>query len=365
MPACGRTCIDGPAGPVHHAKMLSQRLAAWLMLRIPLVLLWFGCSAYAQTKTLKVATLAPDGTTWSNGLKDLAGMLAQGLDGQIKIKVVANGIAGDEQQMIDKMQEGKLGGAALTSLGLGTVSGAVHVLELPLAVHGYEELDYLREQLDTELRKGFEDKGLVIIAWADLGPVHIFSTRPLRTHKDLTKAKAWVLPGDKMIPTYLEALGLKGVPLAIGDVNAALEQGTINVAYGSALTTLALGWHAHLRYMIEKPFTFGVAATVLSKRDFDALTPNQQMFLLVEAKAYQREIIRKIREEDARAMENLLRSGMQVVHPSSELDNEFADVAKSFLPQLEPGLFTPRLRKKAEGILEEYRSKPHRTAKSH
>jgi TRAP-type C4-dicarboxylate transport system substrate-binding protein len=345
--------------------MLDQRRAGWMVWRIPLVLLLFSCPAFAQTKTLKIATLAPDGTTWANGIKTLASMATEGLGGQIKIKLVANGIAGDEQEMIEKIRQGQLFGAALTSLGLGTVSGAVHLLELPLSVRSYDELDYLREELDSELRKGFEDKGLIVLAWADLGPVHLFSTRPLRTHKDMTKAKAWVLPGDKMVPTFLEELGLKGVPLAIGDVNAALQKGTINVAYGSALTTLALGWHAHLRYMTEKPFTFGVAATVLSKREFDALTPDQQMFLLVEGKAYQRDIIKTIREENARALENLLRNGMQVVHLSPQLENEFAEVAKSFLPQLEPTLFSSRLRKKAEGILEEYRSKPHRTAKTH
>ena len=356
--------LDGSPASVHDAKMLGQRRADRTVRRLPFLLLLFSCTAFAQTRTFRLATLAPDGTTWANGIKTLGSMVAQGLGGEIKIKLIANGIAGDEQQMIEKIRQGQLSGAALTSLGLSTVSGAVHVLELPLLVHNYEELDYLREQLDSELRKGFEDNGLIILAWADLGPVHLFSTRPLRTHKDMTKAKAWVLPGDKLVPTFLEQLGLKGVPLAIGDVNAALQKGTINVAYGSALTTLALGWHEHLRYMTEKPFTFGVAATVLSKREFDALTPDQQMFLLVEGKAYQREIIKSIRDENARALETLLHSGMEVVRLSPELENQFAEVAKSFLPQLEPSLFTTRLRKKAEASVAEYRSKPHHAAKN-
>jgi TRAP-type C4-dicarboxylate transport system substrate-binding protein len=345
--------------------MLVQRRAGWITRTIPFVLLLFSCPAFAQTKTLKLATLAPDGTTWTNGIKTLASVVTQGLNGQVKVKLIANGIAGDEQEMIDKIRHGQLSGAALTSLGLGRVSGSVHVLELPLLVRSYDELDYLREQLDPELRKDFEAKGFVILAWADLGPVHLFSTRPLRTHKDLANAKAWVLPGDKMVPGFFEALGMKGVPQAIGDVNAALEKGAIDIAYGSALTTLALGWHAHLTYMIDKPFTFGVAATVLSKREFDALTPDQQLLLLVEAKSYQRGIIKAIREEDARALETLLRSGVQAVHPSPQLERELADAAKSSLLQLEPILFaTPHLRQRAEEILADYRSKPHRTAKT-
>ena len=36
----------------------------------------------------------------------------------------------------------------------------------------------------------------------------------------------------------------------LGDANAALQKGSINVTYCSALTTLALGWHAHLKYMV-------------------------------------------------------------------------------------------------------------------
>jgi TRAP-type C4-dicarboxylate transport system substrate-binding protein len=338
--------------------MLSQRLAASVARRLPYILLLFSCSALAQTKTLRVATLAPDGTTWANGLKNLGAMVSQKLGGQIKIKVVANGIAGDESEMIDKIRQGQLSGAALTSLGLGTVSGAVHVLELPLLVHSYSELDCLREQLDSELRKGFESKGLVVLAWADLGRVYLFSTRPLRTRADVNKAKAWVLPGDQMIPAFLEGLGMSGVPLAIGDVKTALEQGRIQVAYGSALTTLALGWHAHLRYMTLRPFTFGVAATVLSKRDFDALTPDQQLNVLVEAKAYQRDIIRRIRDEDGRALNTLLGTGMEVVPPSPELESAFAATAKSFLAQLEPTVFATRLRQKAEDTMQECRNKP-------
>ena len=329
----------------------------WMV--IPFIVLGLGGPAFAQTKTLKIATLAPDGTTWALGLRNLATMAAKGSRDQIKIKVVANGIAGDEPEMIEKIRRGQLSGAALTSLGLGTVAGAVHVLELPLLVHSYDELDYLREQLDTDLRRIFEDKGLVVLAWADLGPVYLFSTRPLRSPRDMKKTKAWVLPGDKMVPTFLEEMGLTGVPLPIGDVNAALEKGSVNVVYGSALTTVALGWHAHLGYMMEKPFSYGVAATVLSKRDFDALGPDQQMFLLVEAKAYQRNIIKTIREQDAQAMQTLLHNGLQIVHPKPELETELAGVARSFLPQLEPLLFSPRLRKKAEDALADYRSKPH------
>ncbi len=346
--------------------MLRRRGGGALLRIFPIILLWLGCTrlAQAEPKTFKIATLAPDGTTWVNGLKSLAAMVAKELGGQIRIKIIANGIAGDEQEMIAKIRRGQLSGAALTSLGLGAVSGAVHLLELPLLVRSYDELDYLREQLDTELRRCFESNGLIILAWADLGPVYLFSTRPLRTPTDLTRAKAWVLPGDKLVSTFLQNLGLTGVPLAIGDVKAALEKGTIDVAYGSALTALALGWHAHLRYMTGKPFAFGVAATVLSKRDFDALTPDQQMFLLVEAKAYQRDIIKTIREQDAQALDSLLHAGIQVVRASPELDGEFAATARSFLPQLEPTLFTARLRKKAEDALADYRSRPHHAAKS-
>jgi TRAP-type C4-dicarboxylate transport system substrate-binding protein len=345
--------------------MARQQWVDWMVRRIPFILLWFSCSALAQTKTLKVATLAPDGTTWANGLKNLGAMITQGLGGQVKVKVVPNGIAGDEQEMLAKIKQGQLSGAALTSLGLGGVSGAVHVLELPLMVHSYDELDCLREQLDSELRKTFESKGLIVLAWADLGRVYLFSKRPLRTPNDLIKAKAWVLPGDTMIPTYLENLGMTGVPLAIGEVKSALEKGTIEVAYGSALTTLALGWHAHLRYMTQRPFTFGVAATVLSKREFDELTADQQLSVLVEAKAYQRDIIRRIREEDARALDTLLSSGMEVVHASPELESEFAGAAKSFLSRLEPAVFSTRLRKRAEDTLAECRNRPRRAARVH
>ena len=96
------------------------------------------------------------------------------------MKFYAGGVAGDERDAVRKMRLGQINGAAVTAIGLGLIQPEVRVLELPMLINNYDELDYVRNKLDADLRKKFEDKGYVLLGWGDVGPVHIFSNIPIK-----------------------------------------------------------------------------------------------------------------------------------------------------------------------------------------
>jgi TRAP-type C4-dicarboxylate transport system substrate-binding protein len=103
----------------------------------------------------------------------------QRTNGAVRVKFYSGGASGDERDMVRKMRLGQLSGAAVTSIGLGLIQPEVRVLEVPLLLQSWEELDYVRGQLDGELRKKFEDKGYVLLNWGDVGPIHLFSNTPV------------------------------------------------------------------------------------------------------------------------------------------------------------------------------------------
>src|SRR5256885_16567935 len=67
-------------------------------------LLCLGASAQAQEATLKIATLAPEGSSWMNLFHAWGKTVEEHSGGKIKVKFYAGGVAGDERDAVRKMR---------------------------------------------------------------------------------------------------------------------------------------------------------------------------------------------------------------------------------------------------------------------
>jgi TRAP-type C4-dicarboxylate transport system substrate-binding protein len=270
-------------------------------------------SARAQ-RTLKIATLAPEGSSWMKLFREWDKAVQKRTHGRLKLKFQPGGVAGDERDMVRLMSQGRIQGAALTGQGVGLIQPEVRVLELPFLVHSDAELDYIRRAMDDELRRKVEDRGFVVLCWGDAGWIHVFSGPLVATRADFQKAKVWAWTDDPIVRALLQAFGVRGVPLGVPDVLPGLTTGQIDVVYGSPLTTLSLGWYRKVRYMIDVPLVYATGALVVAKREVDQLEPEDRQALLETARALEPKLLRTVREGNAAAMVQLRRAGIQVVH---------------------------------------------------
>jgi TRAP-type C4-dicarboxylate transport system substrate-binding protein len=315
-----------------------------------------GVARAQDVHNIKIATLAPEGSSWMNVMRAWAKTVDEHTGGKIKIKFQAGGVAGDERDVVRKMRAGALQGAAVTAIGLGLIQSEVRVLELPLFVRNYAELDYLRTKLDADLRKKFEEKGFVLLAWGDVGPVHIFSNIPLKSKGDLAQTKLWAWVDDPIVRALFQQLGANGVPLGVPDVLPSLQTGLINAAYGSPLSTLALQWYTKVKYMTSMQITQAIGATVMTKRDFDKLPPDLQKTLLADSKDLETKVLKTIREENEKALSTMKSAGLQVVPSPPEMVKEFETQAVALRPKLEPSVYSHDWRMKVEQLLADYRA---------
>src|SRR5262245_44095209 len=106
--------------------------------------------AAAQEHVFKIATLAPEGSSWMNLFHQWGKSLEEHSGGKIKVKFYAGGVAGDEREAVRKMRLGQINGAAVTAIGMSLVNSEVRVLELPMLIRNYDELDYVRHKLDGD-----------------------------------------------------------------------------------------------------------------------------------------------------------------------------------------------------------------------
>jgi TRAP-type C4-dicarboxylate transport system substrate-binding protein len=312
-------------------------------------------SARAE-EILKIATLAPEGSSWMVLFHEWAKSIEEKTGGKVKIKFYAGGVAGDERDAVRKMRLGQINGAAVTAIGLGLINSEVRVLELPMLISSAEELDYVRNRLDADLRRKFEDKGYVLVAWGDVGPVHIFSNVPIRGRQDMAALKLWAWVDDALVRALFQQLGVTGVPLGVPDVLPSLQTGLINSCYGSPLATMALQWYTKVKYMTSMHITQALGATVVTKKEFDKLTPDVQKILLAAGKDFENKVLKQIRGDNEKALQQMKNAGLQVIDSPPPMVKDFTEQAMAIRPKLEPSVYTHEWRTKVEQIVAEYRA---------
>jgi TRAP-type C4-dicarboxylate transport system substrate-binding protein len=321
-----------------------------------LSLLARGARAEDAQHVLKIATLAPEGSSWMNLFHAWGKAVEEHSGGKIKVKFYAGGVAGDERDAVRKMRLGQINGAAVTAIGLGLIQSEVRVLELPMLTKTYEELDFVRNSLNDEIRKKFEEKGYVLLAWGDVGPVHVFSNIPIKGKSDLDQTKLWAWVDDPIIRMLFTQLGANGVPLGVPDVLPSLQTGLINACYGSPLSTLALQWYTKVKYMTSMHIAQSIGATVMLKKEFDKLSPELQKTVLADSKDLEGKLLKTIREENKKSEASLKQAGITVIESPPEMVKQFDEQATALRPKLEPSVYSHDFRMKVEKLLAEYRA---------
>jgi TRAP-type C4-dicarboxylate transport system substrate-binding protein len=223
---------------------------------------------------IKFATVAPEGSTWMNHMRELDQALRKKSEGRVGFKIYAGGVAGDELDVLRKIRIGQIHSAAFSGVGFGQILPMVRVLDLPFLFRDYNEVDFVHRQLEGFFSTHFREKGFELISWAEVGNVHIFSKKPITNKGDLSPLKVWAWSGDPIAKETFTAMGTNPIPLAITDVTTALNTGMIDTVYAPPLAALALQWYTALNYMMSLPLAHSTGAVLITKDYVDQMPPD-------------------------------------------------------------------------------------------
>ena len=243
---------------------------------IKLLLLWFVFASTATAKTLKIATLAPAGTSWMKEMKAGAKIIKQRTDGRVKIKFYPGGVMGNDQSVHRKIKIGQLHGGAFTPGGLAQVDSSIQSLSLPMMFKSLDEVDYVREHMDTILKQNMEDSGFVVLGISEGGFVRILSKTPMQDLESIRDSKVWIPEGDQVGHIVFKALGITPVSLPISDVFTGLQTGLIETVAVNPTSAIAFQWHTSTSYMTDLPITYLVGVLALQKKAFKRLSASDQ-----------------------------------------------------------------------------------------
>lgn len=306
--------------PQRRAAVRPRRSAVLTLLASWLFGLGAGTTAGAAEHTLKFATLAPPGTTWSRLLEDWGRTLALESDGRLRLQLYAGGVQGDEPDVLRKMRFNQLQGGAFTGYGIGQVYPAARVLELPFLYQDSDEVDQLRSEFGPELEAGFREAGYELLGWMEVGPVHFLSRRPITSLADLRTARVWLWSGDVLSQVWFDAAGIQAVPLSITDVYTSLASGLIDTAYTSPLAAVALQWFTRATHMTQVPMAQGMGALLVSRRFFQGLPSDLQALLRRSGRATGEALITATRRDNRDSLAVLAEAGIRFQLRREDLD---------------------------------------------
>jgi TRAP-type C4-dicarboxylate transport system substrate-binding protein len=290
---------------------------------------------------LKIATLAPEHSTWMKAFQSFRREVTERTDGEVAFRFYAGGVLGDESVMIRKMRTGQIDGAAVTALGLSHIDEQVLMLGLPLVFSNYRQVDHVRAKMSPDFEAMFEKQGFKLGGWGDIGFIYVFSNTPIREPSDVSKAKFWVWAAAPGIEKTAEITGFNGVQLDLADVLPGLQTGLIDAFANSPYGAIALQWYTKARYVTNLKLAMGVGASVVSLRTWETLSDDVREVLEDVTRSTQRKLQRAIRHSNERAVGTLQRKGIQVIEPENMV--EWANVSAKVRNALVPSMFDPEL----------------------
>lgn len=313
--------------------------------------------AAAQQYTIKFATLAPEGSTWMNVMKEYDQAIRSESGGQLGFKIYAGGVQGDEKDILRKIKLGQLHSAGITGNGLTSIAPRVRILDSPFLFKSYAEVDHVFATFEGEFKQAFEDGGFINLGWAEVGFVYVFTNKPVYTPADLKYVKMWMWESDPIAEAMFRSMDVSAIPLAITDVLTSLQTKLIDGVYASPLAAIALQWFSRVKFMLNTPLADAAGSVVISKKKFAELPPELQEILVRNGKKYMLKLTELSRRDNAKSLETLKKNGISFVDPRSEKDiAEYDEIGKKARRLLAGKLYTQDLLDRMEKSIMELRA---------
>lgn len=314
-------------------------------------------SALGAEKTLiiKMATLAPEGSSWVKTINALNAEVMKRSENRVQFKIYPGGVLGDETDMLRKTKIGQIQGAALTSAGLSSVFPEYDVLEVPFLFQKYEEVDHILTKMDSFFKKGVDNNGYVMLGWSEAGFIYLMSTVPISGVSDLRKAKVWILEDSSIAKAVFQEAGVKGIPLSVTDVLVGLQTGLVEVVYIPPSGAISLQWFTKIKYITDLPLLYLAGAILIKKETFKEIPSTFQPVLMEIAQRHLNQLKTAIRNENQDALQVMAKQGIKMITPSREQIEEFKKLSNRAMAHPGSQSFTKKTLEEATSLLESYR----------
>jgi len=300
-----------------------MRIAKNLTASILLALI--GYLPVAEGADIKIATLVPNQSQWMQDMRAAGKVIEERTEGRVKLKFYGGGTQGNEEKVLRKIKIGQLHGGTFTPTDFMDQYSDASLYGIPFAFRSWEEMRYVRSQMDEALESGFEDLNFVTFGFVGSFSI-VLSNVPITSHADMKGKKVWLPQGDEVSYEAMKRLQLSPVALPVTDVLTGLQTGLLDIAAIPPEVAVALQWHTRIKYFTDMPVAYAMSFLAVNKRTFERLTADDQVVVRDVLEAVYRDIDSKAAQESKNAMDALTKIGIKEVDPA---EGQFAELLET------------------------------------
>lgn len=235
---------------------------------------------------MKLATVAPKGTPWSDLLKRYKKKVAKAtkdMAKKVKIRAYLGGAKGGEQSIARQVAKGSLQGGGVSTGALAVLVPDMDILELPYLFDSAEQADKVLDAVRPQVEALMAEKGLKLIMWSENG-FRSFGTDfgHVKTPADLNAKKMRSQESQVHLEMY-RAMKASPVAIAVPEVLPALQTGVVAGFDNTALFIQAASWNQGIKFYTVSEHIYQPAVIMVNKAWFDALPADVQAVLTESA----------------------------------------------------------------------------------
>ncbi|MXN45282.1 DctP family TRAP transporter solute-binding subunit [Shinella kummerowiae] len=300
---------------------------------VPLaVLAALPASAEIREHQLKFASANNKGHPQVTGMEKFVELIKEKSGGKIDVKLFPGGVLGGDVQTVSALQGGVI---EMTVLNAGILASNVKqfgAVDLPFLFNSGEEADKVMDgAFGTGLMDLLPDAGLVGLGYWELGFRNLTNNRhPVTKLEDISGLKIRTIQSPIPIELF-NSLGANAVPLPYTELYTALETGTVDGQENPAANILNAKFYEVQKYMTVTRHQYNPQIVLISKKVWDGLNDEEKAVFqsaATEARDYQRKVSREV---DAKAIEDIKATGMEVNELSPEETQKLRDAVKPLI----------------------------------
>ena len=246
-----------------------------------------------STHEIIVAFDAVDTVSWARGIRKFAELAEEASNGRLTFRISSGGIMGSQRQVLENMQLGTIH----MTYTFEPLTAWVPEIDAYSFLYMFDDYDHVRRVDRGEVGQQLKQ---LVVEKAGFRPImsyvrearQLTSNRPIRSIEDVQRLRIRTTPSPVVIRSW-EAIGARPVPMPMGEVFSALQQGVID-GQENPLSVI----HARNVYEVNSHIAltnhqYSLVWVLISESKFRSLPADLQQVILAaaeEAEAYEHEI---------------------------------------------------------------------------
>lgn len=240
--------------------------------------------AQVQAKQFRSADVQPGDYPTVKAVQYMSEQLSKDTNGKYTIRVFPSSQLGSEKDTIEQV---KLGALEFLRVNAGTLNTICPAMMVPIMPFVFRDTAHMRSVLDgplgDEILADCDAHGMVGLAFYDSGSRSFYTKVPIRSMADLKGLKIRVQQSDVWV-AMMKLLGANPTPMPTGEVFTGLKTGLIDGAENNWPTYQSSHVYEVAKYFTLSEHSMAPDVLLMSKRAYDALTPEEKTLVRKAAK---------------------------------------------------------------------------------